>query len=170
MEQFDPNIPGFMEASCTGVTLTAPAGFPAPALPNRVIDPTQDFTLHIEWEAFGALTTLWLAALSNTWRVEVFAESLGGGPEQRIASGTLNKNTTVPCTVNAAQPNCTKWELDVTVPANTLPEGAPAASANAPSGIYKMAISLFLDSNLGTPGYDIVGYHEGPIIQVENPA
>ena len=52
------------------------------------------------------------------------------------------------------------------VPAFTLQEGDPGSTT---SGIYKLVVSVFLDSNLGTPGYDIIGFHEGPIIQAENP-
>lgn len=169
MQQFDPNIPGFMQGDVTTVTLTAPAGFPAPALPNRVVDPSKGFTLNIAWEAYGALVPLWLAALSDTWRIEVYAESLGGGPEIRIGSAQKPKTNTVACTANAGATNCTKWEVDVNVPAGTLPEGNPGGAANSPSGIYKLAVSVFLNSTLGTPGFDLVGFHEGPIIQVENP-
>jgi len=168
MHQFDPSIPGFMQGDVTGVTLTAPAGFPAPALPNRVVDPAQPFTLTIEWEAYGALVPLWLAALTDMWRIEVYAESLGGGPEIRIGSAQKAKTDTVPCTVNGAQVNCTKWQVDVNIPAGALPEGNPGGPAVSPSGIYKLAVSVFLNSTLGTPGFDLVGFHEGPIIQVES--
>jgi hypothetical protein len=95
MHQFDPNIPNFIQGDVTGVTLTAPAAFPAPALPNKVVDPDQPFSLTIEWEAYGVLVPLWLAALSNTWRVEVYAESLGGGQELRIGSAQKPKTDLV---------------------------------------------------------------------------
>ena len=119
MHQFDPNLPDLMQGDITGVALIAPPVF-TPGLPNRVIDPDQDFTLHIEWEAYGALVPLWLDALSSAWRIEVFAESLGGGPEIRIGSAQKSKADTTSCTVNGAAVNCTKWEVDVVVTAGTL--------------------------------------------------
>ena len=35
--------------------------------------------------------------------------------------------------------------------------------------LAKLAVSVFLNSRLGPPGYDLVGFYEGPVIQVENP-
>ncbi len=169
MHQFDPSIPNYLEGDITSVALTAPAGFPPPAMPNNVVDPNQPFTITIEWEVYGVLTPLWLAALSNNWRIEVFAESLGGGQELRIGSAQLPKTASVACTANPAAVNCQKWTVDVTVPAGTLQEGNPGGPATSPSGIYKLAMSVFLNSTLGTPGFDLVGYYEGPVIQVESP-
>jgi hypothetical protein len=75
---------------------------------------------------------------------------------------------TLPCTVNQAQPNCTKYTAKVTVPPGTLLEHVPGSDQG---GIYKLAVAVFLNSNLvGVPGYDLIGFSEGPIIQAENPA
>src|SRR5262245_50348140 len=56
---------------------------------NLVIDPTKDFDIEIEWKIEGSDVALYLAALGGNWDIEVFAESLGPGPELRIASGTV---------------------------------------------------------------------------------
>lgn len=56
--------------------------------------------------------------------------------------------------------------MTLTVRAGTLPEGDPGSQV---SGIYKLVASVFLNSNLGSPGFDMVGFNEGPIIQIENP-
>jgi hypothetical protein len=53
------------------------------------------------------------------------------------------------------------------VPANAIP-GDDFPSGDV-SGQYKLSVSAFMDSKSGPP-YDILGYMDGPLIQVENPA
>ena len=167
MEQFDPNIPGLIEGNVTSVAVTDPQPFVF-GTGNKVIDPTKPFNLTIEWELFGQLVPLWLAALSPDWDVSVYAESLGGGNEVRLGTATVPKGATLPCTVNQAQANCTKYAATVTVPPNTLQGHVPGTDQG---GIYKLAVAVFLISTLvGVPGYDLIGFSEGPIIQAENPA
>jgi hypothetical protein len=168
MDQFDPNIPNYMQGGVISLAITAPAAFPAPALPNHVVDPTNDFVVTVTWEIYGALVPLWLAALNDRWRIELFAESIGGGPEKRIGQASKNKADVVPCVDHAAEPNCTRYEVDITVPAGTLPEGNPGGPVDDISGLYKLAGTVFLNSSLGTPGFDLIGYHDGPLIQVED--
>jgi len=55
----------------------------------------------------------------------------------------------------------------VAVPAFTLPEENPGDPTQ--SGVYKIVVTAFLDSQLGAVGYDMMGYAEGPIIKVESP-
>lgn len=166
MDQFDPDIPGLIQGDVTSVTVTDPQPFPF-GTGNRVVDPTKAFTLTVEWELFGALVPLWLAALGGNWDVSVYAESLGGGTEARLGTSSVPATATQPCTVNGAQANCTKYSTTVTVPPNTLQEHTPGTDEG---GIYKLAVAIFLNSNLpGSPGYDLIGFQEGPIIQAENP-
>ncbi|HVE97267.1 MAG TPA: hypothetical protein VNA67_09825 [Pseudonocardiaceae bacterium] len=54
----------------------------------------------------------------------------------------------------------------MTVAAGTLEEHEPGTDR---SGIYKLAVAVFLNSSLGTPGFDLTGFREGPMIQAENP-
>jgi hypothetical protein len=167
MDQFDPQITGLMEGDITGVVVSDPQPFVG-GVSNKVVDPTKDFTLTIEWELFGQLVPLWLAALSGNWDVSVYAESLGGGNEVRLGSATVPSSATQPCTVNQSKVNCTRYSTTVTVPAGKLQEHIPGTDRG---GIYKLAVAVFLNSSLsGTPGYDLVGFREGPIIQAENPA
>ena len=53
----------------------------------------------------------------------------------------------------------------MTVAAGTLQEGNPGSNT---SGVYKLAAVVFLDSQLGVLGYDLAGFSEGPIIEVES--
>jgi hypothetical protein len=167
MNQFDPQLPGLLEGAVTNVAVTDPQPFVG-GTGNHVIDPSKDFTLKVEWEVFGQLAPLWLAALAGDWDASVYAESLGEGKEVRLGTQLVPTANTLPCTVNAAQVNCTKFEAEITVPAGTLDEHNPGTDQ---SGIYKLVAAVFLNSNLaGIPGYDLIGFSEGPIIQAEVPA
>lgn len=166
MDQFDPNIPGLIEGNVTSVVVTDPQPFIF-GTGNKVIDPTRSFDLTIEWELFGQLVPLWLAALGGDWDVSVYAESLGGGNEVRLGTTKVASSAKLTCTVNQPKANCTKYSATVTVPANKLQEHIPGTDQG---GIYKLAVAVFLNSTLsGTPGYDVIGFREGPIIQAEKP-
>lgn len=156
MQQFDPNIPGLIGGDVTTVAVIDPAReFPF-EVGNRVLNRSDSFKVKVAWEVTGALRPLWLAALGGRWNVQLFAESLGGGPEILLAS-----DNTV-----AADPAVANYSATLDIPPNALEEGDPGSNV---SGIYKLVVSVFLNSNLGSPGFDMTGFHEGPIIQVENP-
>jgi hypothetical protein len=156
MQQFDPNIPGLIGGEVTSVTVLDPAGhFPPFEVGNHVLDTRVEFTVDVTWEINGLLRPIWLAALGGNWNVQLFAESLGGGPEILLA-----RDDTV-----AADPAVAQYSVRLTVPPTSLQEGDPGSNT---SGIYKLVVSVFLNSNFGEPGFDMVGFNEGPIIQVEN--
>jgi hypothetical protein len=166
MDQFDPDIPGLMQGDITSLAVTDPQPFVG-GVGNHVIDPSKQFELTVEWEVFGQLVPLWLTALAGNWDVSVYAESLGGGREVRLGTTLVPTTATQPCTVNAAAANCTKYSAVVTVPSGTLDEHAPGTDVG---GIYKLVAAVFLNSDLpGTPGFDLIGFSEGPIIQAESP-
>jgi hypothetical protein len=159
VDQFDPNIPGLIEGDITSVAVIDPPSLPF-QVGNLVLDPSKAFTVEIKWQVFGAITPVWLAALDQLWDVNVYAESLGAGPEIRLGNESRDKNTFNAC----AGVNCREYTVTVTVPPDTLEED----SGNV-SGIYKLVVSVFLNSSLGSPGFDITGFREGPIIKMENP-
>lgn len=157
MQQFDPNIPGLIEGNITTVVVIDPAGeFPPFQVGNHVLNRNDAFKIKVEWKITGLLRPLWLSALGGRWNVQVYAESLGGGPELLLASDN---------SVNA-DPQVSDYAVELTVPPNALDEGNPGSQT---SGIYKLVVSVFLDSTLGAPGFDMTGFNEGPIIQVEDP-
>jgi hypothetical protein len=156
MKQFDPNIPGLISGDVTTVTVIDPANtFPGFEVGNHVLDRNESFDVKVDWEIQGLLAPLWLAALGGNWDVSVYAESLGGGNEIRLGTATV-----------AADPAVTSYSATVTVPPNSLDEHAPGTDVG---GIYKLVVAVFLNSNLGRPGFDMIGFNEGPIVQVENP-
>lgn len=160
---FDPQLEasGFnlIKGEAETLVIIDPATPNPPFVKNLVVDGTKPFDVKVKWKLDGYLVPVWLSALSNSqWHVEVFAEAQGPGSEIRIGSGNLPVGPIV---------NPKTYELTITVPANTLEEGNPAP--NDSSGIYKLTASIFLNSNLGAPGYDIVGFAEGTTIIVEDP-
>ncbi|MEZ5217070.1 MAG: hypothetical protein R2705_18145 [Ilumatobacteraceae bacterium] len=160
--RFDPNFTTFMEGEFLGgVTVSEPGGVLGPG--NLVIDPTKPFEITATWHVFGHLVPIWLAALksaSPSWVVSAYAESVGPGPEKMVAT------TNVPIGVVTGSHDVT-FSATLTVPAGTLAEENPG-NPNV-SGLYKIVLTTFLNSPFGLPGYDVMGYAEGPIIKVENP-
>jgi hypothetical protein len=124
---------------------------------NLVLDRTKDFTIDIEWELSGNDVPLYLdnAHMESSWRINVFAESMGPGLEKVIYNGTVIKGP-------GADPKV--YTHSITVPAFTLDEHIP----DTQSGMYKLVVTVFLN-NTSSFGYDIAGCHEGPMIMVENP-
>jgi hypothetical protein len=159
--QFDPDRPGEIQGLFGSVVVADPAV--APNAPNHVLDPSKPFTVTMTWRLVGPDVPLWLAGLApSNWDVKVYAESMGPGPEIILAEETHPR-------LGFVKPDPNTWEFThvVTVPANTLAEENPGPAG--PSGVYKLVATVFLNSTLGAPGFDIAGFNEGPLIKVENP-
>jgi len=161
MQQFDPNLPGLIQGDVTTAVVVDPANtFPGFEVGNHVLDSTDPFQVRVTWELTGLIAKLWLAALQNNppnneWDVSVYAESLGGGNEIRLGTERV-----------AVNPNVLSYSATINVAPTQLQGHTPGTDRG---GIYKLAVAVFLNSNLGAPGFDITGFLEGPIIQVENP-
>jgi len=169
VQQFDPNLLNavgqpLMQGDVTSVAVTEPGGIVA-GLSNNVVDPNQPFEVTVEWKIFGGLVPLWIAALDpnglNPWTVSIYAESIGGGQEQLVGEATVATSAFT----NGAGLLERDYTATVTVAAGTLQEGNPGSNT---SGVYKLAAVVFLDSQLGVLGYDLAGFSEGPIIEVES--
>lgn len=159
---FDPQMdPAYFFGEFTNVKVIDPASPPI-MVGNLVIDPTKDFYIDVGWTLKGFFVPVWLSALDNPpgkkWFVEAYADAMGPGQEIKIAEYLEPVGTYV-------QPKT--YSVRLTVPANTLKEHSPAPGG--PSGIYRLTISVFLDSKLGLPGYDIAGFYEGITIKAEKP-
>ncbi len=136
-----------------------------PALPghvgNLVLDPTKPYTIRMKWEISGTDVPLYLAALDPLWQVAAFAESMGPGPEVRLGTSTVPVTSGV---ADGTKPFGVVWEHDLIVPAGTLPEDIADNS-----GVYKIVATVFLNSSIGAPGFDIAGFAEGPLVRIEDP-
>ena len=156
MDQFDPNRPGEIEGEITSLLVIDPAAPQPPHRGNHVVDPTKTFEVVVEWALSGTDVPLWLNGRTTNWNVSAYAESLGAGFEGRLGSDNSV----------AADPNQDSYRATITVPAGTLQEHTPDADV---SGLYKLAVTVFLDSTLPGAGFDMIGFKEGPVIQVEDP-
>ncbi len=165
---FDPNIPANpadSTAACIEGIITGVAIGEQPAIgtTNLVVDPTKEFTVKVSWRVFGNLVPVWLTALSVSspdWVVTVYAEPEGPGHPEILGAVNVRVDSQ-PLSLNMP------YDATITVPANTLHEENPGDPAY--SGVYKIVATVFLNSTLGLPGYDIMGFAEGPVIKAECP-
>ncbi|GIF02174.1 hypothetical protein [Paractinoplanes rishiriensis] len=165
--RFDPNIPstGPTAPSIEGAFKGIGAIVEEPRIGegNLIVNGKEPFQIKVQWHIFGNLTPLWLTALASrtkNWVVTAYAESEGPGPKVIIGK-TYEPVGAPPFTHDK------EYAATITVPAGTLPEenlGDPERS-----GVYKIIVTAFLNADLGKPGYDMMGYVEGPIIKVEDP-
>jgi hypothetical protein len=166
-DRFDPNIPPTSPTAPAiqgdFVGIVGITERPVIGSSNLVINADQSFDVEVTWHVFGNLVPLWLTALSvqtQDWVVSAYAESQGPGDEKVL--GTVNVPVGGPF-----------FSLDetftakITVAPGTLQEENPGDPTQ--SGVYKIVVTVFLDSNLGPVGYDMMGYAEGPIVKVEDP-
>ncbi len=163
MEQFEPNDPGNCQGEITAVRVTQDGDT------KLVVDPSKDCTIHVEWEMFGTYAPGVVVGGVSQWRVDAYAESIGSGWERaRIGREQPDTHPSIACTVHGGELNCRRWEAAVTVNANMLRE-ARDDGTGWESGLYKLAVAVFLNSEV-TGQADVIGFHEGPMIQAEIPA
>jgi hypothetical protein len=165
MSNFDPNVPsGFLTITGEFSSAVLVNEVPAIGVGNLVLDPTQPFDIRVDWKIDGNIAELWLSALavaSPDWIVTAYAESVGPGPEVIIATQNVAVNP-----LPSANPPF-EYSTTLTVAPGTLAEENPGDPLV--SGVYKLVVTVFLDSVFGSPGYDIMGFAEGPVVKVENP-
>jgi hypothetical protein len=158
-EFFDPSLPGnLISGQFNSVKVVEPGNF---GLSNLIVDPTKPFNIEVEWEFDGPLTPLWLAALGGSWVVTAYGEAKGPGSDLLLRQEPLDVSTAV---VNGVKRT---WKKSLTVPANTLQEENPGDPTK--TGAYEIVVTVFLNSTLGAPGYDIIGFSHGPSIKAESP-
>jgi len=165
MATFDPNVPsGFLTITGDFTSTVLVEEVPAIGVGNLVLDPTREFKIKLDWAIDGNVAELWLSALaidSPDWIVTAYAESVGPGPEQIL----VTKNVPVNPLPSANPPF--EYSTTLTVPPGTLAEENPGDPLV--SGVYKLVVTVFLDSTFGSVGYDIMGFVEGPVVKVEDP-
>ena len=165
MATFDPNVPsGFLTITGDFTSAVLVEEVPAIGVGNLVLDPTREFKIKLDWAIDGNVAELWLSALainSPDWIVTAYAESVGPGPEQIL----VTKNVPVNPLPSLNPPFA--YSTTLTVPPFSLPEENPGDPLV--SGVYKLVVTVFLDSTFGSQGYDMMGFVEGPVVKVEDP-
>jgi hypothetical protein len=163
---FDPNIPSTgpgspsIEGQFTAIEIAEQQVL---GKANLVINGGQAFDLKVTWTIAGNLTPLWLTALSvdtKNWVVTAYANPRG--PGDGLTLGSVNVAIDGP---PFADPK--EYKAKITVPANTLPEENPGDPTH--SGVYQLTVTVFLDSDIGPLGFDMMGVADFPLVKVENP-
>ena len=134
---------GALSGSIVSVQVLDPGG-----TPNKVIDSGDAFAVRVRWTVAPAATA---AVLDGQWRVRLFAESVGPGPELQAGF------------VNEAADGGVNYEATVTVPAGTL-----AAHGVPDSGAYKLVVVITYRNTLGVVT-EMAAFSEGPIILIRQP-
>ena len=159
MDQFDPNIPGLIEGDVTSVAVLESAPF---TVRNHVLDTTSRSTWPSNGRCRGDRAAV--ACCPHDEFMSRCMPTIGAGPE--ISSAPRTRTRTLRQLWRGV--NCQQYSVTVPVP----PPSGLVEDAGDQSGIYKLVVSVFLNSSLpSTPpfGFDITAFSEGPFIRVENP-
>jgi hypothetical protein len=121
---------------------------------STVLEAALPFDVNLHWEIPATLAP----SLGGNFRLRVYAESIGPGPETQIGP------TMFPPVVGGQ----TSYDSVVTIPANSLPgEGATDSSGTIVSGVYKLIAVL---QHLNPGPNDNSGYAESvTLIQLRTP-
>ncbi len=115
-------------------------------VPSHIISATEPGIIVIDWFVRGSV----VPALEGHWMVQVVMESLGPGPEGQIDQ----VNVPVDSGAYSASPYPSfSYKHRLRLPDNISP------------GVYRLATVVSLVLPDGTPG-QVIGYEEGPILQI----
>lgn len=150
MPSIDPNVPGIFFGEVVRAEVIDPTSTIPGSVGNFVLDPTQDFTMEVEWYIDGPFAPAMKVAMGPTWQLRIVAESQGPGAEPIVA----NVPVSVASGVEAG--NRTTWTHSHTVTGGTFPQG-----------IVLKLLAVVRDVLPGP--VDVAGYAEGPVILTEIP-
>lgn len=143
--QFD-GLPG-LEGQILSMTVTDTDGNP-----NLVIDDENDFLVDVAWEVTPPVTA---AVLDGAWDVDLYAESVGPGPDLLVAS---EKEPATGAT--------TYSHRFIVKP----PYGGMTSKDTPPpdSGIYQLSVALTYRNKAGIR-LEIAGFYEGQTVMLREP-
>ena len=119
------------------------------AAPSNVLDSGNPFAVRVRWQVPAPINTV----IGGSFRIRVFAESVGPGQEQQIGA-TIN----VP-----AVPNQLDYVQNINVPGGTL-QGEDVVPSS--SGVYKIVAVL---QHLNGGANEVSGFAESPLVQLRTP-
>lgn len=119
------------------------------AAPSTVLDASEPFNVRVGWQVPAPINAL----IGGSFRLRVFAESIGPGQEQQIGS-TINV---------AAVPNQLDYLQDIAIPGDTL-QGEDVVPSS--SGVYKIVAVL---QHLNGGANEVSGFAESPLVQLRTP-
>lgn len=131
-----------------------------PAAPTTIIRTDQDWRVHVEWNTIGPAA----ASLAGEFRVAVYLESLGLGPDLKLPNVPGPNEVTVPLSAGAFTPlplpdaGRRDYSLDIDIPAGQVPTDTDRSRA------YKLIVAVTYREVTGDPG-PLAGFREGPVLQ-----
>jgi hypothetical protein len=134
--------------------LTASGNFTAvvndnAGLPTNVIEASENFTVDCTWDIDAITASL----LGGTWHVDLYAESIGGGFEGRLAGNFVD-----------VVPGQQNYSSTITVPGGTLPNDPPVHPLTDDSSVFKMVVVL--RHHNGGVTTSITALSDGPVVLV----
>jgi hypothetical protein len=125
------------------------------AAPSNVLDSGLPFSVHVSWVVPPPINSI----IGGSFRVRVFAESIGPGQEKQIGA-------VVPLPLVPAVPGQTTYDIHVDVAAGEL-QGEGELFGGVPvSGMYKLVCVL---QHMNPTANECCGHGEGPMIQLRTP-
>lgn len=132
--------PAFLDGNLTAALIDSTG------TPNRVLERNQPCSIKVDWSINGPVAP----GLGGDWRIQVFMESMGPGPELSIGTTTVPLNSVPPAAVR-------NYTATLNIPGGTVPA----------DGTYKLTLVL-THTNLGVPDR-MAGFVEGPVVQFYTP-
>jgi len=121
--------------------------------PSSVIDIDDPFKVKVKWEVPAGVAPI----LGGDFRIRVFAESMGPGPEKQLGTETI-----VPVV-----PGQEKYEIDIDILDHQLEGEGTLPSGENCSGVYKLVTALQHRNPAPT---EVGGYAEADgLIQIRRP-
>jgi hypothetical protein len=113
--------------------------------PNTVLVGSKPFFVKADWDIAGLVAS----AIGGDFSIDFYVESIGNGPEKKLASTQVAANSVAPSANRS-------YSATLTIPAGALTDG-----------LYKTALVLtHKNAGVATP---IAGLDEGPMIQITTP-
>jgi hypothetical protein len=143
-----PTPPAILDGAITSVQVVDLDGNP-----NLVVEAGAGFTVPVRWQLTGILAPL----VINDWHVRLFAESIGGGFEGKLAEVTA----AVPTLIN---PTHVQYDAVLSVPAATTNLLVNAEG----DGVYELVVVIAHD-NVVNARDTMAGFADGLVIEVRKP-
>jgi len=143
-----PTPPAILDAAITSVQVVDLGGNP-----NRVIETGAGFDVPVRWNLTGVLAPL----VNNDWHIRLFAESIGGGFEGKLAEVTA----AVPTLISP-----TNVQYDAVL--NVLPATTNLLVNAEGDGVYELVVVIAHDNVLNVRD-TMAGFADGLVIEVRKP-
>lgn len=115
--------------------------------PNHILDTDLENKVQVDWSFSGSF---WPGLFETVlaFKVSVYAESIGPGPELRLGSVDVAPGQPLTATIS--------------IPAGKLPSAGPTDTD--PSGVYRL--TTVISTTISGARTPVEGFHEGPTVEM----